>query len=59
LPQRYAEQPGIFTNCVPEDFDTVVASCPVSIVMAGGKKISELDALIMSYRAIQEGATGN
>lgn len=46
------------TYYVPEDFDTVVASCPVPIVMAGGKKISELDALTMSYRAIQEGAAG-
>lgn len=46
------------TYYVPEDFDTVVASCPVPIVMAGGKKISELDALTMSYRAIQEGASG-
>ncbi|NTW63082.1 MAG: 3-hydroxy-5-phosphonooxypentane-2,4-dione thiolase LsrF, partial [Chlorobiaceae bacterium] len=34
------------------------SSCPVPIVMAGGKKISELDALDMSYRAIQEGAAG-
>jgi putative autoinducer-2 (AI-2) aldolase len=46
------------TYYVPEDFETVVASCPVPIVMAGGKKISELDALTMSYRAIQEGAAG-
>ena len=46
------------TYYVPEDFDTVVASCPVPIVMAGGKKISELDALTMSYNAIREGAAG-
>ncbi|MCG8377691.1 MAG: 3-hydroxy-5-phosphonooxypentane-2,4-dione thiolase [Chlorobiales bacterium] len=46
------------TYYVPEDFDTVVASCPVPIVMAGGKKIPEFDALTMSYRAIQEGAAG-
>jgi len=46
------------TYYVPEDFDTVVASCPVPIVMAGGKKIPELDALTMSYNAIQEGASG-
>lgn len=46
------------TYYVPEDFDTVVASCPVPIVMAGGKKIPELDALAMSYKAIQEGAAG-
>ncbi len=46
------------TYYVPEDFDTVVSSCPVPIVMAGGKKIPELDALTMSYKAIQEGAAG-
>jgi len=46
------------TYYVPEDFETVVASCPVPIVMAGGKKISELEALTMSYQAIQEGAAG-
>ncbi|MCW8797623.1 MAG: 3-hydroxy-5-phosphonooxypentane-2,4-dione thiolase, partial [Prosthecochloris sp.] len=33
------------TYYVPEDFDTVVSSCPVPIVMAGGKKIGELEAL--------------
>jgi 3-hydroxy-5-phosphonooxypentane-2,4-dione thiolase len=36
----------------------VCASCPVPIVMAGGKKIPELDALTMAYRAVQEGAAG-
>ncbi|MBF0587399.1 3-hydroxy-5-phosphonooxypentane-2,4-dione thiolase [Prosthecochloris sp. N3] len=46
------------TYYVPEDFDTVTASCPVPIVMAGGKKIDELDALTMSYNAIREGAAG-
>ncbi len=46
------------TYYVPEDFDTVVASCPVPIVMAGGKKLPEFDALTMSYNAIREGASG-
>ncbi|MEN8229152.1 MAG: 3-hydroxy-5-phosphonooxypentane-2,4-dione thiolase [Bacteroidota bacterium] len=46
------------TYYVPEDFDTVTASCPVPIVMAGGKKIGELDALTMAYKAVQEGAAG-
>jgi len=41
-----------------EDFDTVAASCPVPLVMAGGKKLPELDALNMAYRAIEEGAAG-
>jgi 3-hydroxy-5-phosphonooxypentane-2,4-dione thiolase len=41
-----------------EDFDTVAAACPVPLVMAGGKKLPELDALTMAYRAIEEGAAG-
>src|SRR5262249_32842177 len=41
-----------------EDFDTVTAGCPVPLVMAGGKKLPELDALTMAYRAIEEGAAG-
>jgi len=41
-----------------EDFDTVAAACPVPLVMAGGKKLPELDALTMAYRAVEEGASG-
>jgi len=46
------------TYYVPEGFETVTAACPVPIVIAGGKKIPELDALTMAYRSIQEGAAG-
>ena len=46
------------TYYIEEGFETVAASCPVPLVMAGGKKIPELDALKMSYNAIQEGAAG-
>ncbi len=46
------------TYYVDEGFETVTASCPVPIVMAGGKKIPELDALTMAYNAIQQGASG-
>lgn len=41
-----------------EDFEKVVASCPVPIVIAGGKKIPEADALDMCYKAIASGARG-
>jgi putative autoinducer-2 (AI-2) aldolase len=41
-----------------EDFEKVVDCCPVPIVMAGGKKIPELDALTMAYNAVQAGAVG-
>jgi putative autoinducer-2 (AI-2) aldolase len=46
------------TYYVREGFERVTAGCPVPIVMAGGKKVPELDALTMAYRAIQEGAAG-
>lgn len=48
----------IKTYYVEKDFETVTASCPVPIVMAGGKKIPEIDALTMAYKAVQEGASG-
>jgi putative autoinducer-2 (AI-2) aldolase len=41
-----------------EGFEKVTAGCPVPIVMAGGKKLPELEALEMAHRAVQEGATG-
>ena len=41
-----------------EDFEKVTSACPVPIVIAGGKKIPEKDALSMAYKAINEGAAG-
>jgi putative autoinducer-2 (AI-2) aldolase len=41
-----------------EDFEKVVETCPVPIVIAGGKKQPEKDALKMAYDAIQAGAIG-
>jgi len=41
-----------------EGFDEVVAGCPIPIVIAGGKKIPEADALRMAYEAIDQGAVG-
>ena len=43
---------------IEEGFETVTASCPVPIVMAGGRKIPEKDALTMAYNAVQQGAGG-
>lgn len=48
----------IKTYYIEDGFDTVTASCPVPIVMAGGKKIPEIDALTMAYNAVQQGASG-
>jgi len=46
------------TYYCPEGFETVAASCPVPLVMAGGKKLPELDALKMAANAVNEGASG-
>lgn len=46
------------TYYVEEGFETVTASCPVPVVMAGGKKISELEALKLAYNAVSRGALG-
>ena len=46
------------TYYCPEGFETVTASCPVPVVMAGGKKLVELDALKMAANAVNEGAAG-
>ena len=39
-------------------FEKVVAACPVPIVIAGGKKLPEMEALEMAYMAIDQGAAG-
>ena len=41
-----------------EDFERIAAACPVPIVIAGGKKLPEDEALTMAYRAVREGARG-
>lgn len=41
-----------------EGFETVVRNCPVPIVMAGGKRVPELDALKLTSKAIKRGAAG-
>jgi len=46
------------TYYVADGFETVTASCPVPIVMAGGKKLPEIEALTMAFRAVDEGAAG-
>jgi 3-hydroxy-5-phosphonooxypentane-2,4-dione thiolase len=46
------------TYYVAEGFETVTASCPVPIVMAGGQKLPEIDALTMAWNAVQHVAAG-
>jgi 3-hydroxy-5-phosphonooxypentane-2,4-dione thiolase len=39
-------------------FETVTAACPVPVVIAGGKKLPEFEALEMAYQAVDQGASG-
>lgn len=41
-----------------ENFEEVVAACPVPIVVAGGKKLPEKEALELAYDVIRKGAHG-
>lgn len=42
-----------------DDFEKVVNSCPVPVVIAGGPKLkTEMDALQLTYDALQSGAIG-
>ncbi len=43
--------------CEP-GFEQVTAACPVPIVIAGGKKVPEKDALGIAERALKQGAAG-
>ncbi len=41
-----------------DGFEKVTSACPVPIVIAGGKKLPEDEALTLCFRAIREGASG-
>ena len=41
-----------------EDFRKVVEGCPVPVIIAGGKKIPEKDAIQLASDAVRDGATG-
>ena len=46
------------TYYVAQGFETVTSSCPIPVVIAGGGKVPELEALTMAHRALGEGAAG-
>jgi putative autoinducer-2 (AI-2) aldolase len=61
LASRIAAEIGVQfvkTYFVEQGFEKVTASCPVPIVIAGGKKLPEHEALDMCFRAIDQGANG-
>ncbi len=58
LASRIAAEMGaqfVKTYFVEEGFEKVTASCPVPIVIAGGKKLPEHEALEMCWRAMTRG----
>ncbi|AOV97645.1 autoinducer 2 aldolase [Edwardsiella hoshinae] len=61
LATRIAAEMGaqiIKTYYVDHGFERIAAGCPVPIVIAGGKKLPEREALEMCWRAIDQGAAG-
>lgn len=61
LATRIAAEMGaqiIKTYYVDKGFERIVAGCPVPIVIAGGKKLPEREALEMCWQAIDQGASG-
>lgn len=41
-----------------DNFEHITSTCPVPVVIAGGKKVLEADALEIAYKAVQAGAVG-
>jgi putative autoinducer-2 (AI-2) aldolase len=41
-----------------DDFERVVRTCPVPVVIAGGKKLPEPEALALAHAAVRDGASG-
>jgi 3-hydroxy-5-phosphonooxypentane-2,4-dione thiolase len=41
-----------------QDFEKVVEACPVPVIIAGGKKVPERDALQLAHDAVSKGAAG-
>jgi putative autoinducer-2 (AI-2) aldolase len=60
LATRIAAEMGahIVKTYLCENFESVVAGCPVPIVVAGGKKLAEREALELTYESIAGGAAG-
>jgi len=61
LASRIASEMGahiVKTYYVADDFELVTNTCGAPVVMAGGKKLPERDALQMTFNAMQRGAAG-
>lgn len=41
-----------------DDFEQLIESCPIPVIVAGGKKTSEMEALDLTYNSVKRGAVG-
>ena len=41
-----------------ENFEELIESCPIPVIVAGGKKTPEMEALELTYNAVKRGAVG-
>jgi 3-hydroxy-5-phosphonooxypentane-2,4-dione thiolase len=41
-----------------EDFEQLIESCPIPVIVAGGKKTPEIEALELTYNSVKRGAVG-
>src|SRR5688572_8367038 len=41
-----------------EDFEQLIESCPIPVIIAGGKKTPEMEALELTYNSVKGGAVG-
>jgi putative autoinducer-2 (AI-2) aldolase len=41
-----------------DEFDKLIESCPIPVIVAGGKKTPELEALELTYNSVKGGAVG-
>jgi putative autoinducer-2 (AI-2) aldolase len=41
-----------------DDFEQLIESCPIPVIIAGGKKTPELEALELAHNAVTHGAVG-
>ena len=41
-----------------DDFDQLIESCPIPVIIAGGKKTPEMEALELTYNSVTHGAVG-
>ena len=41
-----------------DDFDELIGSCPIPVIVAGGKKTPEMEALELAHNAVSHGAVG-